>query len=164
MPDRVGHEDAHVAVFQQGDVQEIAADLIGDYDVVLDGTDDTGTRYVVNAACVAAGVPLISGALSQWEGQLSVFDPARDAPCYRCLFPEPAAPGSAPSCAEAGVLGPLPGIIGAMMAAEAVKIVADAGTPLRGALLIHDALYGEHRTVRVARRPDCPTCGSGQPV
>ncbi len=138
---------------------QIAGDLIADYDLVLDGTDDVAARYSVNAACVAAKVPLISGALSQWEGQLSVFDPARDAPCYACVFPDPAPPGAAPSCAEAGVLGPLPGILGAMMAAEAVKLVTGAGTPLRGRLLIHDALYGETRHITARRRSDCAVCG-----
>ena len=95
---------------------------------MLDGTDNFDTRYLANRAAVRAGIPLISGALSQWEGQLSVFDPARGTPCYQCLFPEPPAPGLAPSCAEAGVLGPLPGVVGAMMAVEAVKVLADAAS------------------------------------
>lgn len=138
---------------------EIAHDLIADYDVVLDGTDDPDTRYAVNAACVAAGVPLVSGALSQWEGQLSVFHPAEGAPCYQCVFDQPPAPGLAPSCAEAGVLSPLPGVIGTMMATEAIKIITGAGAVLRGQMVIYDALWGESRTIEVARRPDCPTCG-----
>ncbi len=140
---------------------EIAAELIADYDLVLDGTDNFDTRYLVNAACVAAGKPLVSGALSQWEGQLSVFDPAQDAPCYRCIFPQAPAPHLAPSCAEAGVIGPLPGVIGSMMAVEAVKLITGAGTPARGQLMIYDALYGESRTIQIARRADCPTCGTG---
>lgn len=139
--------------------EDIAADLIADYDLVLDGTDNFDTRYLVNAACVAAGVPLVSGALSQWEGQLSVFDPANDAPCYRCIFPQAPAPHLAPSCAEAGVLGPLPGVVGSMMAVEAVKLITGAGTPARGQMLIYDALYGESRSIGVTRRADCPTCG-----
>ncbi|MEL6208809.1 MAG: HesA/MoeB/ThiF family protein [Pseudomonadota bacterium] len=141
--------------------EEIVAPLLADYDVVLDGTDDPETRYKLNRAAVEAGVPLVSGAISQWEGQLSVFDPAQGAPCYRCLFPEPAAAGSAPSCAEAGVLGPLPGVIGSMMAVEAVKIVTGAGTSLRGQLLIYDALHGESRRIAISRRLDCPDCGTG---
>jgi molybdopterin/thiamine biosynthesis adenylyltransferase len=139
--------------------QEIAAELLKDYDLVLDGTDNSDTRHLVNRACVEAGLPLVSGALSQWEGQLSVFDPARGAPCYACVFPNVPAPGLAPSCAEAGVLGPLPGVVGAMMAVEAVKLVTGAGTPLVGQMLIYDALEGETRRIAVARRPDCAVCG-----
>lgn len=139
---------------------EIAGDLFADFDLVLDGTDNFETRYLVNRTAAQAGIPLVSGALSQWEGQLSVFDPARDAPCYECVFPQAPAEGLAPSCAEAGVLGPLPGVVGAMMAAEAVKLIADAGTPLRGRLLIYDALHGETRQIALSRRPDCPVCGT----
>ncbi|XDA98421.1 molybdopterin-synthase adenylyltransferase MoeB [Sulfitobacter sp. LCG007] len=142
----------------------IAGDLLDDYDLVLDGTDNFETRYLVNRAAVAAGIPLVSGALSQWEGQISVFDPARGAPCYRCIFPEAPAPGLAPSCAEAGVVGPLPGVVGAMMAVEAVKIITGAGTPLRGQMMIYDALYGETRTIRIARRAQCPVCDGAEPV
>lgn len=139
--------------------QEIAAELLTDYDLVLDGTDNFETRHLVNRACVAAGLPLVSGALSQWEGQLSVFAPVRGAPCYACVFPNVPAPGLAPSCAEAGVLGPLPGVVGAMMAVEAVKLVTGAGTPLTGQMLIYDALEGETRRIAVSRRPDCAVCG-----
>ncbi len=138
---------------------EIAVDLIAEYDLVLDGTDNFDTRYLVNRACVAAGKPLVSGALSQWEGQLSVFDPAKGAPCYQCIFPQAPAAHLAPSCAEAGVIGPLPGVIGSMMAVEAVKAVTGAGSILRGQMVIYDALYGESRTIGVARRDDCPVCG-----
>ena len=141
---------------------EIAGELIAEYDLVLDGTDNFDTRYLVNATCVAAGVPLISGALSQWEGQLSVFDPANGAPCYQCIFDAAPAPHLAPSCAEAGVIGPLPGVMGAMMAVEAVKLITGAGTPLRGQMVIYDALYGESRTIAIAPRADCPTCGQLQ--
>ncbi|WP_370399118.1 HesA/MoeB/ThiF family protein [Sulfitobacter sp. JB4-11] len=140
--------------------EHIVADLIADFDMVLDGTDNFETRYLVNAACVAAKVPLISGALSQWEGQLSVFDPATDGPCYQCIFPEAPAPHLAPSCAEAGVLGPLPGVIGAMMAVEAVKLITGAGTAARGQMLIYDALHGENRQITLAPRKGCPICGS----
>ncbi|MCB1310639.1 MAG: HesA/MoeB/ThiF family protein [Sedimentitalea sp.] len=140
---------------------EIAPELFADYDLILDGTDNFDTRYLANATAVAAGKPLVSGALSQWEGQLSVFDPARAGPCYQCIFPQAPAPGLAPSCAEAGVIGPLPGVIGAMMAVEAIKLIAGAGTPLRGQMLIYDALYGETRTIALTRREDCPVCGAG---
>ncbi|AXI49011.1 molybdopterin biosynthesis protein [Sulfitobacter sp. SK012] len=141
--------------------EEIAPDLFADFDVVLDGTDNFDTRYLVNRTAVSAGIPLISGALSQWEGQLSVFDPARDAPCYSCVFPTPPAAHLAPSCAEAGVIGPLPGVVGAMMAVEAVKLVTGAGTALRGQMVIYDALYGESRQIKLKRRPDCAVCGAG---
>lgn len=151
-----------VAPYNRRLTPEIARELIADYDLVLDGCDDAATRYLVNDTCAALGVALVSGALSQWEGQLSVLDPARGTPCYRCLFPEPAAAGLAPSCAAAGVFGPLPGIIGAMMAAEAVKLITDAGQPLRGRLLIHDALYGENRQITIKPRPGCATCGAIQ--
>ncbi|WP_417604226.1 HesA/MoeB/ThiF family protein [Primorskyibacter flagellatus] len=140
---------------------DIAGALIADHDVILDGTDNAETRYLVNRACVAAGKPLVSGALSQWEGQLSVFHPASDAPCYQCIFPKAAAPGLAPSCAEAGVLGPLPGVVGAMMAVEAVKLITGAGKALTGEMLIYDALWGETRKIALKRRADCPVCGQG---
>ncbi|WP_300036969.1 molybdopterin-synthase adenylyltransferase MoeB [uncultured Roseobacter sp.] len=140
---------------------DIATDLFGEYDLVLDGTDNFKTRYLVNEAAMGAGIPLVSGALSQWEGQLSVFDPAQNAPCYRCIFDTAPAPELAPSCAEAGVIGPLPGVIGAMMAVEAVKLITGAGTALRGQMLIYDALYGESRQIAVKRRATCPVCGTG---
>ena len=139
--------------------EDDAAALITDYDLVLDGTDNFDTRYLVNRICVEQGKPLISGALSQWEGQLSVFDPAKGAPCYQCIFPEAPAPGLAPSCAEAGVIGPLPGVIGTMMAVEAVKVITGAGEALRGEMMIYDALYGESRKITLKRRSDCPVCG-----
>ncbi|MEZ5716256.1 MAG: molybdopterin-synthase adenylyltransferase MoeB [Paracoccaceae bacterium] len=138
-----------------------AAALFADYDVVIDGTDNFATRYLVNRAAVAAGKPLISGAIAQWEGQVSVFDPASGGPCYQCVFPEAPAEGLAPSCSEAGVVGPLPGVIGAMMALEAVKLIAGAGHVLRGEMLIYDGLWGESRKIAVKRRDDCPVCGAG---
>ncbi|MEO0944664.1 MAG: molybdopterin-synthase adenylyltransferase MoeB [Pseudomonadota bacterium] len=138
---------------------DIAAELFADYDLILDGTDDVATRYLVSDVAVAAKLPLISAAISQWEGQISVFDPSRGAPCYRCIFPESAAEGLAPSCAEGGVLGPLPGVIGSMMAVEAIKLLSGAGTPLLGKMLIYDALYAETRIITVKRRQDCSTCG-----
>ncbi|MGB7241805.1 MAG: molybdopterin-synthase adenylyltransferase MoeB [Sulfitobacter sp.] len=140
--------------------QEIAESLMSEYDLVLDGTDNFETRYLVNRTAVALGKPLISGALSQWEGQLSVFDPANDAPCYQCIFPDAPDPGLAPSCAEAGVIGPLPGVVGAMMAVEAIKLITGAGAALRGQMIIYDALYGESRTIGLKKRADCPVCGT----
>jgi molybdopterin/thiamine biosynthesis adenylyltransferase len=137
-----------------------AADLIGEYDLVLDGSDNFDTRYLVNATCAALGKPLISAAITQWEGQLSLYDPAKGAPCYACVFPVRPAPGMVPSCAEAGVAAPLPGIIGAMMAMEALKHLTGAGETLRGRLLIHDALEMETRVIKIAKRDDCEVCGA----
>jgi molybdopterin/thiamine biosynthesis adenylyltransferase len=142
--------------------EDIAPELVAGYDLVLDGTDNFDTRYLVNRVCVAAQVPLISGALSQWEGQLSVFDPAHGAPCYQCIFPEAPAAHLAPSCAEAGVIGPLPGVVGSMMAVEAIKVITGAGTTLRGQMVIYDALYGESRTIVVTPRAECPVCLGGK--
>lgn len=141
---------------------EDAEALFADYDLVLDGTDNFATRYLANAVAVKRGIPLISGALSQWEGQISVFDPARGGPCYQCVFPQAPAAGLAPSCAEAGVIGPLPGVIGTMMAVEAIKLITGAGAPLRGEMLIYDALWGETRKIAVKRRTDCPVCAGTQ--
>lgn len=138
---------------------DVARDLFADYDLILDGTDDSATRYLVNETSVALKLPLISAAISQWEGQISVFDPSRGAPCYACVFPEPAAPGLAPSCAEGGVLGPLPGVLGAMMAVEAVKLLSGAGEALLGRMMIYDALYADVRVIGVSRREDCRICG-----
>ncbi len=128
--------------------------------LVIDGCDNFATRYDVNAACLQAGVPLLSGAISQWEGQISLFDPANDAPCYACIFPEPPAEGLAPSCAEAGVIGALPGVIGSMMALEAIKLIAGAGQSLRGKMMIYDALYAQSRVMNIKRRADCAVCGA----
>ncbi|SHF22201.1 Molybdopterin or thiamine biosynthesis adenylyltransferase [Loktanella atrilutea] len=139
--------------------EEIAADLIADYDLVLDGCDNFDTRYLVNRVCVAAGVPLIAAALTQWEGQISLYDPARGTPCYACVFPDRPAPGLVPTCAEAGVIGPLPGVMGSMMAVEAVKALTGAGAGLGGRLMIYDALYAETRIVQVPARADCTVCG-----
>lgn len=138
---------------------DIAAELIAEYDIVLDGTDNFTTRYLVNATCVAHRKPLIAAALTQWEGQISVYDPANDAPCYACVFPQEPDAALVPSCAEAGVIGPLPGVVGSMMAVEAVKLITQAGAPLRGRLMIYDALYAETRVINAKRRKDCAVCG-----
>ncbi|WPY93311.1 HesA/MoeB/ThiF family protein [Limimaricola variabilis] len=138
---------------------EIADDLLEDYDLVLDGTDNFATREIVNAAAVAGAKPLVAAALTQWEGQISLYEPARGTPCWACVFPERPDASLIPSCAEAGVLSPLPGIVGAMMAAEAVKRLTGAGETLAGRLLIHDTLYSETRTIRVKPRRDCAVCG-----
>jgi len=141
--------------------EEIAEELFKEYDLILDGTDNFDTRYLANRMAVKLGKPLVSGALSQWEGQVSVFDPKVDGPCYQCIFPQAPAPELAPSCAEAGVLGPLPGVVGSMMAAETVKRISGAGAVLCGEMLIYDALWGETRKIGLKKRGDCPVCGSG---
>ncbi|MBK4215354.1 molybdopterin-synthase adenylyltransferase MoeB [Paracoccus caeni] len=134
--------------------------LIAGHDLVLDGTDSFATRDLVNRLCVEAEVPLLSGSIAQWEGQVTLYDPARGAPCLACIFPEPPAPGLAPACAEAGVVGPLPGVIGSMMALEAIKHLTGAGQGLAGRLLLFDGLYGETRMIGISRRANCPVCGS----
>lgn len=136
------------------------AGLLADFDLILDGSDNFDTRYLVNREAALRRKPLISGAITQWEGQLSLFDPAHGTPCYECVFADRPAPGMVPTCAEAGVAAPLPGVIGAMMAMEAVKHITGAGQTLRGRLLIHDALYAETRVIEITRRADCPVCGA----
>ncbi len=142
--------------------EENAAGIVAGYDLVLDGCDNFATRYLVNAACVAAGVPLLSGAISRWEGQISLFDPAEGAPCYACIFPEPPEPGTEAPCSVAGVIGALPGVVGSIMALEAIKHIAKAGESLRGTLLMYDALYSEVRRVRLRRSPGCAVCGGAR--
>jgi molybdopterin/thiamine biosynthesis adenylyltransferase len=138
---------------------EIAGALFADYDLIVEGTDSLAARRIANAACVALGKPLLSAALTQWEGQIGLYHPASGGPCYACVFPEDPAPGLVPTCAEAGVAGPLPGVLGSMLALEAVKWIAGAGEPLRGRMLIYDALYGESRVIALKRREGCPVCG-----
>lgn len=132
-----------------------AARLIAPYDLVLDGTDDFATRFAVNGACVALGKTLVSGAIGRWTGQVGVF---AGKPCYRCLVPE--IPPDAETCSAVGVVGALAGVIGSMMALEAVKAIAGAGEPLIGRLLIFDGLAGEVRTVRIGADPACEVCGA----
>ena len=141
--------------------EEIAEELIADYDLILEGSDNFETRYLVNKIAFAQQKPMVSGALSQWEGQISVFDPARKGPCYQCIFPEKPAEGLAPSCAEAGVFAALPGVIGTMMAGEAMKLILKTGATLTGSMLIYDSHYCETRQIRLNKRTDCPIC-SGQ--
>ena len=140
--------------------EETARELFAEFDLILDGTDNFDTRYMVNRVAVETGKPLISGAITQWEGQVSLFHPAGGAPCYECVFPTRPAPGMVPTCAEAGVAAPLPGVIGSIMAMEAVKHITGAGETLAGRLMIHDALFAETRVIGVKRRADCPVCGA----
>lgn len=135
-----------------------ALDLLRPYDVVLDGTDNFATRYLVNDACVLLGKPNVYGSIFRFDGQVSVFW-AGKGPCYRCLYPEPPPPGSVPTCAEAGVLGVLPGMVGTIQATEALKLLLDLGEPLIGQLLMIDALRMEMRSFRIRASEECPICG-----
>ena len=135
-----------------------ALDLFRPYDIIIDGTDNFPTRYLVNDACVLLGKPNVYGSIFRFEGQASVFA-TKDGPCYRCLYPEPPPPGLVPSCAEGGVLGVLPGIIGVIQATEAIKLILGAGEPLVGRFLIYDALRMKFRELKLRRDPECPVCG-----
>ena len=154
--DRLTGLNPHVVIETHAErlTQANAAERIGAYDLVLDGTDDFQTRLWVNAACVATGRPLVSGALGRWSGQVGVFV---GRPCYRCLVPE--IPPDAETCARVGVIGALAGVIGSMAALEAIKVLTGAGEALTGRLLLYDGLKGVARTVRVAADPACPVCG-----
>ena len=147
--------ESHEVMFAAGN----ALELVTSYDVIVDGTDNFPTRYLVNDACVLAGRPNAYGSISRFEGQASVFA-MPDGPCYRCLHPEPPPPGLIPSCAEGGVLGVLPGIIGTIQATEAVKLILGIGEPLVGRFLLYDALRMQFRVIRLPKDPDCPVCGS----
>jgi molybdopterin/thiamine biosynthesis adenylyltransferase len=138
-------------------------DIIDGYDVVIDGTDNFPTRYLLNDASLLKRVPVVHGSIFRFEGQVTVFKPY-DGPCYRCLLPEPPPPELAPSCAEAGVLGVLPGIVGSLQALEAIKLVLGLGDPLIGRLLAYDALETSFRNFRVRRDPTCPACGEGAQI
>jgi molybdopterin/thiamine biosynthesis adenylyltransferase len=136
-----------------------AFDILGQYDVVVDGSDNFPVRYLVNDATQMLGKPLVYGSIYQFDGQASVFMPGQGTPCYRCLFPEPPPPGTVPSCAEGGVFGVLPGIIGSIQAVEAIKIVTGVGEPLVGRLLLFDALEMDFTSVKLRWDPTCPVCG-----
>jgi len=141
-----------------------AFDILGPYDVIVDGTDNFPVRYLANDASQMLGKPLIYGSIYQFEGQASVFLPGEGNPCYRCLFPEPPPPGTVPNCAEAGVFGVLPGIVGSIQATEAIKVITGIGEPLVGRLLTFDALAMEFTTVKLRWDPDCPVCGKAPTV
>ncbi len=152
----------HVTVIEHagGITTENAVTLFSNYDIVVDGTDNFSARYVNNDAAVTARKPLVFGSIFKFEGQVTVFDPARGAPCYRCLFPEPPASGSVPGCGEAGVLGALCGVIGSLQAIETVKLITGVGETLRGRLLTYDALRQRFQTYHLSSDPNCPACGT----
>jgi sulfur-carrier protein adenylyltransferase/sulfurtransferase len=143
---------------------ENAFDLIGPYDIVVDGSDNFPVRYLANDAAQLLGKPLVYGSIYQFDGQASVFLPGQEHPCYRCLFPEPPPPGSVPSCSEAGVFGVLPGIVGSIQAVEAIKLITGIGDPLVGRLLMFDALAMEFTTVKLRWDPECPVNGRSPTV
>ena len=153
----------HVAGYQTGLSSDNALDIIKDYDVVIDGTDNFPTRYLVNDASVMLGKPNVYGSIFRFEGQASVFG-MPDGPCYRCLYPEPPPPGLVPSCAEGGVLGVLPGIIGTIQATEALKLIMGIGEPLVGRLMLFDALDMRFRELKLRKNPNCPVCGDNPTV
>ncbi|MCK4911847.1 MAG: molybdopterin-synthase adenylyltransferase MoeB, partial [Thermodesulfovibrionales bacterium] len=138
-------------------------DLLRDYDVIVDGSDNFPTRYLVNDACVMLGKPLVSGAILKFEGQAMTIVPG-EGPCYRCLFEEMPPAGLVPSCQEAGVLGVMPGVIGGIQATEVLKLLLGIGDVLKGELLIYEALRMKFRRVRVPRNPDCPVCGENPTI
>ena len=143
---------------------DIAEDLFAEYHIILEGSDNFETRYLTNQTACKLGLPMVSGALSQWEGQITVFDAASGGPCYQCIFPQAPASGLAFSCAEAGVFAPLPGVIGSMMAAETLKVISRTGDVLDKHMLIYDALYAETRKIAVQKRSDCPVCGKASKI
>ena len=140
-----------------------ALDILNDYDIVADGTDNFPTRYLVNDACVLLGKPNVYGSIFRFEGQASVFA-TKAGPCYRCLYPEPPPPGLVPSCAEGGVLGILPGLLGVIQATEVIKLILGQGEPLVGRLLLVDALAMRFRELKLRKNPECPVCGANPTV
>ena len=140
-----------------------ALDILKDYDIVADGTDNFPTRYLVNDACVLLGTPNVYGSIFRFEGQASVFA-TEEGPCYRCLYPEPPPPGLVPSCAEGGVLGILPGLVGVIQATEVVKLILGKGISLVGRLLLVDALNMRFRELKLRKNPECPICGTNRTI
>jgi len=163
--DKLNALNPHVQVdtYETSLSSQNALELFAPYDVILDGTDNFPTRYLVNDACVISGKPNAYGSIFRFEGQASVFA-TKDGPCYRCLYPEPPPPGLVPSCAEGGVLGVLPGIIGVIQATESIKVITGIGEPLIGRFLIYDALKMKFRELKLRKDPECPVCGTNPTV
>lgn len=155
--------DVHVIKHQILLHSENVFDVFSGYDIIVDGTDNFQTRYLTNDAAVMTDKPVVHGSIFQFDGQVTVFKP-KVGPCYRCLFPAPPPAGAVPNCAEAGVLGVLPGIVGSIQAVETIKLILDEGEPLIGRLLIFDALAMEFSEVKIRRDPNCPVCGDNPTI
>ncbi len=151
--------NVEVTSIEEQITSENALDLLRPYDVIIDGTDNFPTRYLTNDASVMLGKPNVYGSIFRFEGQATVFSPKDGGPCYRCLYPEPPPPGLVPSCAEGGVLGVLPGVIGTIQATEAIKLITGIGETLIGRLMLYDALSMRFRELKLRRNPNCPVCG-----
>src|ERR1700675_2226377 len=160
---RTMNPDIQIDTFETQLTSANALDIMKDYDIIVDGTDNFPTRYLVNDACILLGKPNVYGSIFRFEGQATVFG-YPGGPCYRCLYPEPPPPGLVPSCAEGGVLGVLPGIIGSIQAMETIKLILGAGEPLVGRLLLFDALAMRFRELKLRRNPECPMCGEHRPI
>jgi molybdopterin/thiamine biosynthesis adenylyltransferase/molybdopterin converting factor small subunit len=154
--------DAKVVAHTEALTSENAIEILGQYDIIVNGSDNFATRYLVNDAAYLLKKPLVDGSIFRFEGQATVFMPGQG--CYRCLFPSPPPPGAVPSCAEAGVLGALPGMIGVIQATETIKLILDLGEPLVNRLLLYDALAMEFREVKIRRDPECPLCGDNPTI
>jgi adenylyltransferase/sulfurtransferase len=155
--------DIQIDTFDTRLTSENALDLFKDFDIIVDGTDNFPTRYLVNDACILLGKPNVYGSIFRFEGQVTVFG-APAGPCYRCLYPEPPPPGLVPSCAEGGVLGVLPGIVGSLQAMETIKLILGTGESLAGRLLLFDALAMRFRELKVRQNPACPICGENRTI
>ncbi|MBO0722604.1 MAG: molybdopterin-synthase adenylyltransferase MoeB [Blastocatellia bacterium] len=164
--DRLSDVNPHIQIdgYEFALRSENALAVIKEYDIVIDGTDNFQTRYLVNDASVLLGKPNVYGSIFRFDGQASVFYPKGGGPCYRCLYPEPPPPGLVPSCAEGGVLGILPGIIGVIQATEAIKLIIGQGEPLIGRLLLFDALKMKFKELKLRRNPECPLCGENPTI
>ncbi len=155
--------DVHIVQFKERLSSENVMRIIDDFDIVVNGCDNFPTRYLINDACIMAKKTLVDGSIFQFEGQVTVVDPT-DGPCYRCLFPEPPPPGAAPSCAEAGVLGVLPGLVGCVQALEVIKVILGAGKPLVGRMMHFDTLSSEIRVLKLRKDPDCLVCSENPKI
>jgi molybdopterin/thiamine biosynthesis adenylyltransferase len=154
--------DTNIVPFEERLTSANSEGIIRDFDIVLDGSDNFPTRYLINDACVHLKKPCVHGSVYRFEGQVTVFDPSRGGPCYRCLYPEPPPPEMAPSCADAGVLGVLPGIIGLLQSVEVIKLIMGIAKSLVGRLITYDALEAHFKEFKLAKNPDCAYCGEGK--
>lgn len=158
------NSDIEIKTYNTFITSENVMEIIDGYDIVVDGCDNFPTRYLVNDACAMKGIPNVHGSIFRFDGQVTVFMPGDEGPCYRCLYPEPPPPGMAPSCQEAGVLGVLPGVVGVIQAIETIKLLLNVGDPLIGRLLTFDALRMSFREMRIRQDPECPLCGENPTI